>query len=57
MKFVEVLIANRNEKVVPTEIRTKSLSDKELAGTQYMGDYVLRKVYYSLNVKNKKRWK
>ena len=53
MKFVEVLIANRNEKVVPTEITTKSLSEKEIAGTQYMGGYVLRKVFYSINNKIK----
>ena len=37
MKFVEVIFANGNEKLVLKKIMTQVLSDKKLTGSQYLG--------------------
>ena len=47
-KFAESLIAMRNEKLIPSSIITKNLNSKEIAGIQYLGGYVMRKVYSRL---------
>ena len=53
-KFVEIVIfSNSSDKDTAAKLTTtKSLSEKEIAGMQYLGGYVLRKLYFQ--VKNGK---
>ena len=40
-KFVEVLISSKNKDEMNDNIVTKNLTEKEIAGLQYLGGYVL----------------
>ena len=46
--FVELIITSRNKKEIVDEITTKILTEKEIAGLQYLGGYVLRKLFMTL---------
>ena len=50
MKFVELLISSGNKKEISNEITTKDLTEKEVAGLQYLGGYVLRKVFMKIKL-------
>ena len=50
LKFVELLIASLNKKEIVENITIKNLTEKEVAGLQYLGGYVLRKIYMKLKL-------
>lgn len=52
-KFTQVVISSKNSQKIEKDITTKSLNEKEIAGMQYLGGYVLRKVFYKLKEKIK----
>ena len=54
MKFVEMIIASKNKEGMPDEVCTKNVSEKEIAGMQYLAGYVLRKVFFKLRSKTEK---
>ena len=45
MKFVEIIISSQNQNEITDAITTKNLSEKEVAGMQYLAGYVLRKIF------------
>lgn len=49
MKLCDVILNhNLTEKIVEEEIMTRNLSERELFGLQYLGGYVLQKIYTKL---------
>ena len=44
-KFAEIVISSKNTHEIAEEIAIKNLNEKELAGMQYLGGYVLRKIF------------